>query len=86
MFLFYVLNIFKNGDTIQRGTFFEWGHYLRTYGNCLYTPGAFRTGAGLGAVILLWPLPFEEAMGILDLAGTRPPAPVTFEKKKNVKC
>ena len=44
--------------------------------NFLYIPGAFRTGAGLGAVILLWPLPFEEAMGILDLAGTRPPAPV----------
>ena len=50
----------------------------------MYIPGAFLTGAGLGAVILLWPLPFEEAMGILDLAGTRPPAPVTYEKK-NVK-
>ena len=29
MFLFYVLSIFKNGDTIQGGTLFKGGHYLR---------------------------------------------------------
>ena len=32
MFLFYVLGFFKNGDTIQGGTLFKGGHYLRKYG------------------------------------------------------
>ena len=32
MFLFYVLSFFKKGDTIQRGTLFKGGHYLRKYG------------------------------------------------------
>ena len=43
MFLFYVLNFFKKGDTIQGGhysrgdtiqgwTLFKVGHYLRKYG------------------------------------------------------
>ena len=57
----------------------SWCTVFKTF---FYIPGAFRTGPGLGAVILLWPLPFEDAMGILDLAGTRPPAPVTFENKR----
>ena len=34
MFLFYVLSIFKKGDTIQGGTLFKGGHYLRKYGIC----------------------------------------------------
>ena len=34
MFLFYVLSFFKNGDTIQGGTLFKGGHYLRKYGIC----------------------------------------------------
>ena len=33
MFLFYVLSFFKKGDTIQGGTLFKGGHYLRKYGN-----------------------------------------------------
>ena len=32
MFLFYVLRFFKKGDTIQGGTLFKGGHYLRKYG------------------------------------------------------
>ena len=32
MFLFYVLNSFKKGDTIQGVTLFKGGHYLRKYG------------------------------------------------------
>ena len=32
MFHFYVLRFFKNGDTIQGGTLFKGGHYLRKYG------------------------------------------------------
>ena len=32
MFHFYVLNFFKKGDTIQGGTLFKGGHYLRKYG------------------------------------------------------
>ena len=32
MFLFYVLSFFKKGDTIQGGTLFKGGHYLRKYG------------------------------------------------------
>ena len=32
MFLFYVLTFFKKGDTIQGGTLFKRGHYLRKYG------------------------------------------------------
>ena len=32
MFLFYVLSFFKNGDTIQGGTLYKGGHYLRKYG------------------------------------------------------
>ena len=32
MFLFYVLSFFKKGDTIQGGTLFKGGHYLRNYG------------------------------------------------------
>ena len=28
MFLFYVLSIFKKGDTIQGGTLFKGGHYM----------------------------------------------------------
>ena len=31
MFLFYVLSFFKKGDTIQEGTLFKGGHYLRKY-------------------------------------------------------
>ena len=34
MFLFYVLSFFKKGDTIQGGTLFKGGHYLRKYGMC----------------------------------------------------
>ena len=33
MFLFYVLSFFKKGDTIQGGTLFKGGHYLRKYGS-----------------------------------------------------
>ena len=36
MFLFYVLSFFKKGDTIQGGTLFKRGHYLRKYGICSY--------------------------------------------------
>ena len=32
MFLFYVLSFFKKGDTIQGGTLYKGGHYLRKYG------------------------------------------------------
>ena len=32
MFFFYVLRFFKKGDTIQGGTLFKGGHYLRKYG------------------------------------------------------
>ena len=32
MFLFYVLSFFKRGDTIQGGTLFKGGYYLRKYG------------------------------------------------------
>ena len=32
MFLFYVLSFFKKGDTIQEGTLFKGGYYLRKYG------------------------------------------------------
>ena len=32
MFLFYVLSFFKKGDTIQGGTLFKGGLYLRKYG------------------------------------------------------
>ena len=32
MFLFYVLSSLKKGDTIQGGTLFKGGHYLRKYG------------------------------------------------------
>jgi hypothetical protein len=32
MFLFYVLSLFKKGDTIQGGILFKGGHYLRKYG------------------------------------------------------
>ena len=32
MFLFYVLSFFKKGDTIQGGTLFKGGYYLRKYG------------------------------------------------------
>ena len=32
MFLFYVLSLFKKGDTIQGGSLFKGGHYLRKYG------------------------------------------------------
>ena len=31
MFLFYVLIFFKKGDTLQGGTLFKGGHYLRKY-------------------------------------------------------
>ena len=34
MFLFYVLSFFKKGDTIQGGTLFKGGHYLRKYCIC----------------------------------------------------
>ena len=36
MFLFYVLSFFKKGDTIQGGTLFKGGHYLRKYGMLIY--------------------------------------------------
>ena len=32
MFLFYVLSLFKRGDTIQGGTLLKGGRYLRKYG------------------------------------------------------
>ena len=32
MFFFYVLSFFKKGDTIQGGTLFKGGYYLRKYG------------------------------------------------------
>ena len=32
MFFFYVLSFVKKGDTIQEGTLFKGGHYLRKYG------------------------------------------------------
>ena len=32
MFLFYLLSFFKKGNTIQGGTLFKGGHYLRKYG------------------------------------------------------
>ena len=32
MFLFYVLSFSKKGDTIQGGTLFKGGQYLRKYG------------------------------------------------------
>ena len=32
MFLSYVLSFFKKEDTIQRGTLFKGGDYLRKYG------------------------------------------------------
>ena len=35
MSLFYVLSFFKKGDTIQGGTLFKGGHYLRKYGMLL---------------------------------------------------
>ena len=35
MFLFYLLSFFKKGDTIQGGTLFKGGFYLRKYGNYL---------------------------------------------------
>ena len=35
MFLFYVLSFFKKGDTIQGGTLFKGGHYLRKYGRLI---------------------------------------------------
>ena len=49
MFLFYVLSLNKKGDTIQGGTLFKGGHYLRKYGIgfismlfvCFYLPGHF---------------------------------------------
>ena len=31
MFLFYVLCFYKKGDTVQGGTLFKGGHYLRKY-------------------------------------------------------
>ena len=36
MFLFYVLSLFKKGDTIQEGTLFKGGHYLRKYGKPIF--------------------------------------------------
>ena len=42
MFLFYVLSFFKKGDTIQGGTLFKKGHYLRKYG-IRFTPYIFGT-------------------------------------------
>ena len=38
MFLFYVLSFFKKGDTIQGGTLFKGGHYLRKYGSLHENP------------------------------------------------
>ena len=32
MFLLYVLSFFRKGDTIQGGTLFKGGQYLRKYG------------------------------------------------------
>ena len=37
MFLFYVLSFFKKGDTIEGGTLFKGGYYLRKYGKYLLT-------------------------------------------------
>ena len=34
MFLFYVLSFFKKGETIQGGTLFKGGQYLKKYGIC----------------------------------------------------
>ena len=36
MFIFYVLSVFKKRDTIQGGTLFKGGHYLRKYGKLQY--------------------------------------------------
>ena len=36
MFLFYVPSLFKKGDTIQEGTLFKGGHYLRKYGKPIF--------------------------------------------------
>ena len=35
MFLFYVISFFKKGDTIQGGTLFKGGKYMRKYGICI---------------------------------------------------
>ena len=44
MFLFYVLSLFKKGDTIQGGTLSKGGHYLRKYGTLAISFGYFRNG------------------------------------------
>ena len=46
MFLFYVPSFFKKGDTIQGGTLFKKGHYLRKYGTYqvfIHRVGTFAT-------------------------------------------
>ena len=42
MFLSYVLSFFKKGDTIQGGTLFKGGHYLRKYGITYHPKGCPR--------------------------------------------
>ena len=42
MFLFYVLSFFKKGDTIQGGTLFKRGHYLRKYGTLVDRKRPFK--------------------------------------------
>ena len=42
IFLFYVLSFFKKGDTIQGGTFFKGGHYLRKYGIYMEKKGRYE--------------------------------------------
>ena len=45
MFLFYVLCFFKKGDTIQGGTLFKGGHYLRKngiFGFTIYSRSAWK--------------------------------------------
>ena len=39
----YVLSFFKKGDTIQGGTLFKGGHYLRKYGTYFFS-GAAEAG------------------------------------------
>ena len=52
MFLFYALRFFKEGDTIQGGTLFKGGDYLRKYGNLQLGssggPAKIFLGVGIG--------------------------------------
>ena len=43
-FCMYVLSFFKKGDTIQGGTLFKGGHYLRKYGTYFFSGAAEAVG------------------------------------------